>query len=104
MVGAILSLVTPIIRSQIAANIPHEVGMLLHSLPTDFTLQGEFDVKGMDMSVLSTEFHKCEIFELLTEYSKQQLEMFILLQRAMERWVSVYVSFCSFMLTGHLLF
>lgn len=59
--------------------------MLLHSLPTNFTLKGEFDVKGMDMAVLSTEFNKSEIFGQLSGYSAQQLEMFVLLQRALER-------------------
>lgn len=63
-------------------------GMLLHSLPTNFTLKGEFDVRGMDMSVLSTEFSHSEIFAQLTGYSTQQLEMFVLLQRAMERCVT----------------
>jgi hypothetical protein len=61
--------------------------MLLHSLPADFTLRGEFDVHGMDMSVLSTEFHKSEIFSQLSGYSAQQLEMFVLMQHAMERYV-----------------
>lgn len=59
--------------------------MLLHSLPSNFCLRGEFDVRGMDMSILTTEFHKSEIFGQLSGYSTQQLEMFVLLQRAMER-------------------
>jgi hypothetical protein len=62
--------------------------MLLHSLPTHFTLKGEFDIRGMDMSVLSTDFNKSEIFAQLTGYSTQQLESFVLLQRAMERCVT----------------
>jgi hypothetical protein len=41
----------------------------------------------MDMDILTTEFHKCDVFEQLTDYSKQQLEMFQLMQRAMERFV-----------------
>jgi len=59
--------------------------MLLHSLPTNFTIRGEFDVRGMDMSVLSTDFAKSEIFAQLSGYTTQQLEMFVLMQRAMER-------------------
>lgn len=70
------------------------IGMLLHSLPSNFTLKGEFDVNGMDMSVLSTEFHKSPIFAELTGYSSQQLEMFVLMQRAMERWVYVVNLIC----------
>ena len=61
--------------------------MLLHSLPTDFSLRGEFDLRGMDMAILSTDFHKCDTMMQLSGYSPQQLEMFVLMQRAMERCV-----------------
>ena len=59
--------------------------MLLHSLPTDFTLRGEFDLRGMDVTILSTDFHKCDTMMQLSGYGAQQLEMFVLMQRAMER-------------------
>ncbi|KAJ1408258.1 hypothetical protein B484DRAFT_403590, partial [Ochromonadaceae sp. CCMP2298] len=75
VVGAILSLVTPMIRTQIVANLPHELGVLLYSLPAPFTLKGEFDVLGMDMAVLSAEFHKCPVFQRLSGLSSKQLHM-----------------------------
>lgn len=63
----------------------YSIGMLLHSLPTDFTLRGEFDLRGMDVTILSTDFHKCDTMMQLSGYGAQQLEMFVLMQRAMER-------------------
>lgn len=85
MVGMVLSLVSPMIRRLLLANLPYELGNLMRTFPSPFTARGEFDVTGTDLTLLATDFHKSSVLEELTGYSERQVSMFQFLQKAMER-------------------
>ena len=47
MVHATLMLITPLLRAKIVDALPHELGLLLKTLPSPFEVFGEFSVKGV---------------------------------------------------------
>lgn len=89
MVGLVLSLVSPMIRRQLLANLPHELGNLMRTFPSPFTARGEFDVVGTDLALLAAEMHRTGVMAALAGYSEKQVAMFYWLQKAMERSASL---------------
>eukprot|EP01038_Epipyxis_sp_PR26KG_P004366 gene4366-6177_t len=85
IVSMVMSLINPIIRSQLVNLLPHELGLLLKTLPSPFCVRGEFDISGTDLSVFTTAMHKSAIICELCEYTPLQVEMFYWLQKAMDR-------------------
>lgn len=92
MVGLILSLVSPMIRKEILNNLPHELGLLIRTFPSSFTLRGEFDIAGTDLMLLQTELGKAKIFCEICEYSTYQMAMFYWLQKALDNrcWCALW--------------
>ncbi len=62
----------------------------MSTLPSPFTVRGEFDISGLQISVLSTLLEKCSVISDVTAYSTYQLEMFHWMQRALERFIKCY--------------
>lgn len=85
IVGAILSLVTPLIKSSILEQLPVELGQFIRTLPMPCHLDGEFDVAGTQLDLLSEIMHHSHVVQELCGYSSTQIEMFFALQKAMER-------------------
>jgi hypothetical protein len=85
IVALVISLLTPTIRSLILKNLPFELGLLVRTLSTPFTMEGEFDIKGINVRSLQSEFNKNDIFTKLCEYTPLQMEMFYWMQKSLER-------------------
>ena len=85
MVGAILSLVTPMIRTKLIAALPAELGLLLKTLPSPFVVKGEFDITGPELSILSVQLEKSPLLCQIFEYSPSQMDMFHWLQKSIEK-------------------
>ena len=81
----VVSLVSPIIRSQLVKLLPFEIGHLIRSFPSPFCIRGEYDVSGTELSILSSPLHKSSIVCELCGYSQTQMEMFYWLQKALDR-------------------
>eukprot|EP01035_Chromulina_nebulosa_P017380 gene17380-22928_t len=58
MVGIMLSIISPTIRSKVVNSLPVELGLLARTLPSPFSMRGEFDITGPELSLLSTSFEK----------------------------------------------
>jgi hypothetical protein len=71
MVHATLMLITPLLRAKIVDALPHELGLLLKTLPSPFEIFGEFSVKGEYcvphalLSVLIPTALRCEQLDLI---------------------------------------
>jgi hypothetical protein len=85
IVGLIVSLITPTIRHQIIANLPFELGHFIANFSSQFVVNGEFDLKGMDLNLLSQEWWRNSIFTSMCDYTPIQMEMFYWMQKALER-------------------
>ena len=85
IIGAVLSLVTPMLRTLIVSQLPHELGALMTTLPSPFSVKGEFDINGIEITTLSTPMEKAPAISQITSYSPTQLEMFHHLQKALDR-------------------
>jgi hypothetical protein len=85
IVSMVMSFVTPTIRKLLLQHLPYELGLLIRTFPSPFSLRGEFAIRGVDLNLTSQEWHKSPTLAKLTGYSTTQLEMFQWLQRAMER-------------------
>lgn len=85
VVGTILALVIPLIRSQIINSLPVELGLFLKTLPSPFTVSGEFDITGPELDILSTNMEKCHLLHVLSGYSPFQMEMFHWMQKSLDR-------------------
>jgi hypothetical protein len=85
IVALVVSLLTPTIRSELLKNLPFELGLLVKTLSCPFTMEGEFDIKGVNVRSLNTEFAKNEIFMKLLNYSPLQMEMFYWMQKSLDR-------------------
>lgn len=85
MVAAIISVLTPALRTRILALLPPELGLLMRTLPSPFSCRGEFDITGPELTVLSTPLEKCQLLCQMFEYSPSQMDMFQWLQKSMER-------------------
>ena len=86
MVSAILSVITPALRTRILAALPPELGLLMRTLPSPFSCRGEFDITGPELLVLSTPLEKSQLLCQMFEYSPSQMDMFQWLQKSMDRY------------------
>lgn len=85
IVGLVLSLLTPTIRNLLLQNLPFELGLLIRTFPSPFTLSGDFAIHGMELSALESEWYNQPLLAKLCGYSFTQMEMFYYLQRALDR-------------------
>jgi hypothetical protein len=85
IVGLVLSLLTPTIRHQLVDNLPFELGLMIKTMPTSFTIIGDFNVRGVELSTLDQEWYQAQLLAKMCDYSPTQMEMFYYLQRALER-------------------
>jgi hypothetical protein len=65
----ILSLATPTIRRAILTSLPSELGLWMKSLPSTFSVKGEFEFSGIEIEQLSLPFTESALFEDLCFYS-----------------------------------
>jgi hypothetical protein len=65
----ILSLATPTIRRLILANLPPELGSWMKTLPSVFSLKGEFEFSGIEIEQLGLPFAESSLFQDLCFYS-----------------------------------
>lgn len=49
VVSGVLSIVVPIIKTQLLANLPPEIGMFISTLPSPISIRGEFNLKGTEI-------------------------------------------------------
>ena len=80
-----MSLLSPMIRNMLLDLLPPEIGLFIRSFPVTFQLHGDFDFQGTDMDIINADWHQSEVLKSLCEYSTMQMEMFIFVQKAMER-------------------
>lgn len=85
IVGLVLSLLTPTIRHALVDNLPFELGLMIKTMPTPFTIIGDFNVRGIELSVLEQEWHQAHLLAKMCDYSPTQMDMFYYLQRALDR-------------------
>lgn len=69
IVSTILSLATPTIRRLILSNLPNELGMWLKSLPSTFSVRGEFEFSGIEIEQLTQPFAESALFQDLCFYN-----------------------------------
>lgn len=85
IVGLVVSLITPTIRNLLTQNLPYELGLLIRTFPSPFSITGAFDIQGLQIDQLSTEWNKSFFLQNLCDLTPLQMEMFIYLQRALDR-------------------
>ena len=86
VVSSVLSLAIPIIRHLLLKNLPSEIGMLLRSLPTHTKVAGDFSVRGAHKNAaLLDGIHKSQALCSVLGMNADQLQLFILLQKSMQR-------------------
>jgi hypothetical protein len=85
IVGLVLSLLTPTIRHALVDNLPFELGLMIRTMPTPFTIIGDFNIRGVELSALDKEWYQAHLLAKMCDYSSTQMDMFYYLQRAMER-------------------
>lgn len=87
--GSVISMAVgflmPTIRSQIVNLLPAELGHFIKKLPTPFTVKGRFDFTGVKLAFLSNPFIKNVELQQRLAWSPSQMEMFMNLQKALER-------------------
>lgn len=85
IMGAILSIITPTLRTQMLKNLPHELGQLLRTLPSPFCIRGDFHVSGIELNLISAPFASTPAVLRLVNISRNQVHLFKYLQKSMDR-------------------
>jgi hypothetical protein len=100
VVSGILTIVVPILREQLLAALPPELGMFISSLPSPLSVRGEFNVKGTELKHLSHSMFKSEHMCSLVGYTPEQLLKWIAIQKSIGRYsawlicLSLIISSC----------
>lgn len=85
VVAGVLSIVTPILRGQLLAALPPELGMFLASLASPLSVRGEFNIGGTALKNFSQPLFKCVDMCNLVGYSSEQLLRFVAMQKSIDR-------------------
>jgi hypothetical protein len=85
VVSGILTIVVPILREQLLAALPPELGMFISSLPSPLSVRGEFNVKGTELKHLAHSMFKSEHMCSLVGYTPEQLLKWIAIQKSIGR-------------------
>jgi len=95
IMGAILSVITPTLRTQILKNLPHELGQLLRTLPSPFCIRGDFHVSGIELNLISATFASTPAVLRMLNLSRNKIHLFKFLQKSMDRSATSFLNSIS---------
>ena len=93
VVAGVLSIVVPMLRNQLMAALPPELGMFIASMPSPLSVRGEFNIVGTELKNLSHPLYKCADMCQYVGYTPEQLLMFVAMQKSMDRWVWTWMTY-----------
>lgn len=85
IMSPLLSMLSPTLRRFMLNRLPPELGTLIRTFPSPFSMRGEFEVKGLDLVHLKAPFSQSSLIVSISGYSTSQLDMFLGLQKSMDR-------------------
>lgn len=85
IMSPLLSMLSPTLRRFMINRMPPELGTLIRTFPSPFSMRGEFEVKGIDLQHLKLPLAQSSVIISVSGYSVAQLEMFLGLQKSMDR-------------------
>jgi len=87
LVATILTLVKPLIRKAVCSAVPVEIGLIIKSLPSRFSVRGSFDIYGTKLRALTSPMLGTSDYSTAAAkeagLSQVQSQMFQLVQRAL---------------------
>lgn len=85
LMSPLLSMLSPTLRRFMVNRMPPELGTLIRTFPSPFSMRGEFEAKGIDLQHLKAPLAQSSIITSISGYSSSQLDMFFGLQKSMDR-------------------
>lgn len=85
LIAPTLNLVMPLIRQKLVQVIPPELGVLVSTLSSPFSLRGDFDILGTPLRTLTKSFYKNEQILRMLQWRVDDAQHFVVAQQSMDR-------------------